>query len=863
MNRRAWLVLVPCLLSALVAGGCGGQPEEAPNVEVAPPPPDDFVDEISLAELLKKPRADLARQADEVQVKVNVLEEKLRLGEVRFGRLPDLSLPVVAPVFREAKYSEAFGFSVPPYLPEGVKDSGLALHLARHGDVEAARKLVEPGDAATLRQVNALAGKTNYPVEWTRLVGLLLHNAQFHLVSEEQYRAVRLISLHQQVAQVLDKQAAAGPLGAALLPRGHFVLKTLAAEWRGRDLPELAGPAEAGLKSWGKFPAPRLPFRPGKSSRAEVARLLGVPDAPGSRTLQTASVLRALDVLALPLPGGPETETVVTSFDPAGTLREVLVVYRARAVEHLQRPAQLAHLLEEATPRDQVKASPADGLSYRRYNLDGVIVEAALTRHSAAAGAVVRVHDGQPAGATDLPRAVGNVHLDRSFEQNRLHVAVHLQGNPLVLDTVEDLKQVANPVPNLKLLHTELHRAGQFDVTERVTLRWTADHKGHLSLGKLAAQLGAVAGTPHLAVVGGAGDGHLALTWQDERTRWTMKVPNKADAGPELEVADRTPAAQLPQYAARVRDRELQERKQRLNGGKPQQRLERVLLGVSLGGPRAEVAGRFKQDEQTAVLARPDTLAVRFARPAAQGVLWQELVTRFDAGQKVVEVRFRFRDASAKGGEVAKQLEALREAYGAPRELPAPWAGVWSNKGKPVLYRWQDDATVVTWQQDGGGVELTVRDCPVAHPDGVPLPPLALLDRGPKGCLLGEARADVLARNKGAKLTQPDGPWQLTPPAGSPYDVVLVWFTGDRVVRVVGRHAVAAAKVTGPDAAKMVADAWNAQFASYGWPRRQEVSAERLLESQGNHDDRTRVRVFWRAEQGGGSVFTEWTELAP
>ena len=81
-------------------------------------------------------------------------------------------------------------------------------------------------------------------------------------------------------------------------------------------------------------------------------------------------------------------------------------------------------------------------------------------------------------------------------------------------------------------------------------------------------------------------------------------------------------------------------------------------------------------------------------------------------------------------------------------------------------------------------------------------------------------------------------------------------------MRVLGRHAVTVAKVGGPEAAKLVVDAWNSRLAQYGWPRRQEVNAG-FLECQGNHDDCTRVRVFWRKDQGGGSLFTEWQELAP
>src|SRR5207249_2933219 len=92
--------------------------------------------------------------------------------------LPTLHLAVRVPIFREAKYSEAAGFSLPPYVKDGQKDATVALHLARWGDVEAARKLADPLDAATNAAIAKLAGGKNYPVEWTRLTALALYSAQ-------------------------------------------------------------------------------------------------------------------------------------------------------------------------------------------------------------------------------------------------------------------------------------------------------------------------------------------------------------------------------------------------------------------------------------------------------------------------------------------------------------------------------------------------------------------------------------------------------------------------------------------------------------------------------------------------------------
>src|SRR5207248_3331868 len=81
---------------------------------------------------------------------------------------------------------------------------------------------------------------------------------------------------------------------------------------------------------------------------------------------------------------------------------------------------------------------------------------------------------------------------------------------------------------------------------------------------------------------------------------------------------------------------------------------------------------------------------------------------------------------------------------GAPENGPGPWAQVWADlprrKPAPVLRRWQDDQTLLTCQQDGYGIELRLRDCPLEHPEGVPVPPLTYLPLGPEGCVLGTTK---------------------------------------------------------------------------------------------------------------------------
>ena len=128
------------------------------------------------------------------------------------------------PVLREAHFSAEAGLSLPPYVAEGARDSELALHLARYGDDEAARKLVDPADDEARQHIDACRCGRTYPAEWTRLMGLMLHVAHVRLAQGEADAATELVMLHRDLKAVLDPKAAAGPLGAALLPPGRQAL---------------------------------------------------------------------------------------------------------------------------------------------------------------------------------------------------------------------------------------------------------------------------------------------------------------------------------------------------------------------------------------------------------------------------------------------------------------------------------------------------------------------------------------------------------------------------------------------------------------------------------------------------------------
>src|SRR5262249_37083957 len=133
----------------------------------------------------------------------------LFLNSVRF--------PLTIPVWQVATYVSEVGFSLPPYLQPRVKDNALAWHLARHGDLEAARKIAGPGQEEKLVQLHRSLYDRNYPVEWTRLVGRVVEYEQLRLLRLGEGVGV-LGSVHRQLGQVLDAKARQAPLGVALLP---------------------------------------------------------------------------------------------------------------------------------------------------------------------------------------------------------------------------------------------------------------------------------------------------------------------------------------------------------------------------------------------------------------------------------------------------------------------------------------------------------------------------------------------------------------------------------------------------------------------------------------------------------------------
>jgi hypothetical protein len=250
--------------------------------------------------------------------------------------------------------------------------------------------------------------------------------------------------------------------------------------------------------------------------------------------------------------------------------------------------------------------------------------------------------------------------------------------------------------------------------------------------------------------------------------------------------------------------------------------------------------------------------------PAAK--FWaRQMFLRFGPDDNLAEIRVRYQEAPGLPNVKAPTLfETLKRAGGVPEELPAPWAGLWTDVGpsrqRPALYRWQDDLTLLTLQRDEGGAEVVLRERPADQPQGVELPPLQFCPRGVALCALGDVRSEVLAKHK---VPQPptlaNGAEVLVEPATSPYDVLLVWYDKGRVSRIIARHR-AKEPVATTEVTTALQTAWSQNIDHLGYVRRVEPQRGQVHAAYDWHDDVTRVRTFAQDTEDGIRLFTEFRD---
>src|SRR5208337_4254620 len=108
----------------------------------------------------------------------------------------------------------------------------------------------------------------------------------------------------------------------------------------------------------------------------------------------------------------------------------------------------------------------------------------------------------------------------------------------------------------------------------------------------------------------------------------------------------------------------------------------------------------------------------------------------------------------------------------------------------PILYRWEDDVTILTCQRDSEGVELTLLDRPAEYENGLDLGEFQCVSVGPKDCTLGTTKAALLEAWKDSKPVFEDNVVILTPPEDSPFSQIHAYVEerGGRVNRIVALY---------------------------------------------------------------------------
>jgi hypothetical protein len=295
------------------------------------------------------------------------------------------------------------------------------------------------------------------------------------------------------------------------------------------------------------------------------------------------------------------------------------------------------------------------------------------------------------------------------------------------------------------------------------------------------------------------------------------------------------------------------------------------LEGVQLGQTKEQALAALPQGQSIIKQPIPDGLSVTINTDAPKNATSQakQLLIRWDAAEKVAEIRARYQAGPAsKPGEWPGSLLARWKKYGgAAAEGPAPGAGVWedpADEKAPSLLSWHDDLTRASFFAEGGAADVTLRDCPVDHPEGAPLNGLGYLPRGPEQCTLGTSKADLL---KAWKVKDPTATPQvdlvLYPSKNSPYDAYLIWFNGDRVTRVVARHRPPSDPTKQVSVGQSLSEAWGRDLRVLGWPNRQEFSADQELSKLSWLDEHTRIRIYWQeTDTSRARVFTEWKDLS-
>ena len=852
-----------CLVLALAfVTGCGGLPEENETVDgvgLANSQVDltKGVDDVDPAAWLALPREELARRCLEIEKNIAEKDQLLKQGQLVYALLKDVRWPTATPVFREAIYRPGLGISLPNYVSDGAKDSIIAQHLDRFGDHEAAALLVDPSDEAIAAQIAANRTKTNFPVEWTRLVALSEQAAQIDLASDNFEGAKRLIAIQRKLRTLFDEETSKSPLGVALLNRGVSTLKQAATAWQATGRIDLGQQTLTLLAEFGETPAwsPTLPTTP-----AKLAGFFAPGTGPG---LVATSAMRALDLLDLPLPHD-SADTAAAFVDAKGELVEIWIGYRpVLEAQQLYKAEQFAGSLEE------MRTSHTEDLGVdfprRVWDLPECQISVTLTRRNDSIGAVASLRTPNYvkekfSGGT-LPREFGTMSLDRTFESNRRLCDWKKRGNTLVLSD-KAITAVKNPLPTRTPSRIELSREGKgADLLGQAAFEYAESTKETSeALGEVLRPLFASLGRPEFRFHNEGRGPTVDVNFFDAVTAYSLQFPQHRSQPISLVIADVSGKPTIErEQAARTQD--IKDRIERMGTGSPLERLPRSREGMTLGMSKAEFLKALPESSHLVKrdLAGNSVMAAFLGTPAPGEAVVREWFGQFE-GDKLVELRLRYADVpNNKPGTFFRRLDAIKAECGPPEVLvtPSTWGDV-SSKSTMARLSWQDDVTLMIARQDQFGLEVTLRDCPLDHPEGTPLPPLEYLSRGTSQVTLGMTKEQIAKLNP----KQHEGTWMIAPTAADPFDVILVWIEKDRVTRIVARTKQAAmAPRNKAEAARAILEGWARDGTQLGWPNRHDVVARSARDALSSRDDRTLIRKFSREDRNGVALFSEWREV--
>ena len=861
---------LPALLIVLGLAGCsspvpdvGPAPKEEPELRLGEKA------EVDVGEWLKLSRKDLAKLGDEWAESVAAQREVIRTTPTSADLLPKFLPPFRVPGLDRATFFETAGFSLPPYAEPGKPDSALAVHFARMGDHDAANKLVDPADEATRNAVATLKYGRSYPIEWTRLVGLVLISGHLKLATSDVDGATNLVRVHEQLRKEIDAKAAAGPLGSALLPWGRRALLASVEAYRGPKLNKkiLADDIDKALAVWGDAPAPSPGLSPGASRTQALFVLGGVAQGKAIICSTPNAVARAIDALTLSLPT-EGLQSIVGFFDEADSLTEIQVAYRPKIDTLYPTPADLAYqLLERRAVRGEAKAQ---GLQRQAFTLGDLRYDVARSDRSPSVGGLVRVTAEKGLipthGGNSLTR-FGPIDLAHGYESNRIRVALRQGGSSVTIKDSETLKQFVASLPLPTPTFAVLTREADRDLVKAFQLGWTSDDNA-AALGRLLPSLWAAFGPGAMADVEDGAGACLAFTWLDERNEIQLRLPYN-DHSPTLVARDRRPQEKQAARLAEAQATESRERQARVTAGKAVERLPRnagianemSLVGLRLGQDRAAALAALPRGKAYSQGKGDNWASVAILNePTATATSWlRQIQLRFGEKDELVEMRLRYQAGPKALMKGQTMLALLSDAKaGTPETITPLWAGLWADlpePGKTTSHRWSDDRTIRLYSEDASGMEVILRDRSDETPG-----PWQWVGSGVGGMRLGETATAIENKGRNPVVGTSDGASVYRGPKDGPYEMVLVWYTtGEKAgaTRILAVHR----DIPAPEP-KEIASAlnrvWGKDVATLGFVRRQLPASGSQLGAYFWHDDRARVKTWAEATDKGPRLMTEW-----